>query len=130
MSSSRLGKCREEKPLGKNLELLFCHYLSLISTDAGIIRWLEKVFYCKIFQKTDFNKKKVLAVSFCKAKKNHILPWENYLGRDAAKMCFAHSKICKPGVDENNRFLCLFKMAKSQVLLLDFILTFMQLYRA
>lgn len=67
MSSSRLGKCREKKPLGKDLELIF-HYLSLISIDAGIIRWLGEVFHCKVFQKTTFNKKKVPAVSFCKAK--------------------------------------------------------------
>lgn len=49
------------------------------------------------------------------SRKNHILPWENYLGKDAAKMCFAHSKICKPGVDENNIFLCCLKLAKSQI---------------
>lgn len=77
-------------------------------------------------------RKKVLAVFFAKensSRKNHILPWENYLGKDAAKMCFAHSKICKPGVDENNIFLCCLKLAKSQISLPHFILTFLQLYR-
>lgn len=44
-------------------------------------------------------------------------------------MCFAHSKICKPGVDENNIFLCCLKLAKSQIFLPHFILTFLQLYR-
>lgn len=68
MSSRRVGKCREKKPSGKNLELLFCYYLSLISIDAGIIRWLGEVFHCKLLQKTAFHKEKVLAVSFCKAK--------------------------------------------------------------
>lgn len=68
MNSSRLGKCIEKKPLGKNLELLFCHYPSLISIDAGIIRWLGEVFHCKVLQNSAFNKKKVLSVSFCKAK--------------------------------------------------------------
>lgn len=58
MSSRRLGKCREEKPLGKNLEVLLCHYVSLISIDAGIIRWLGEVFHCNVLQKTALNKKK------------------------------------------------------------------------
>lgn len=93
------------------------------------------MFHCSLLHKTAFNKKQSSSSLFFffskqnSSRKNHILPWENYLGKDAAKMCFAHSKICKPGVDENNRFLCCLKLAKSQIFLHHFILTFFQLYR-
>lgn len=67
MSSNRLRKWKE-KPLGRNLELLFCHYLSLISIDAGIIRWLGEVFHCKVLQKTAFNKEKSSSSFFLQSK--------------------------------------------------------------
>lgn len=68
MSSRRVGKCREKKPSGKNLELLFCYYLSLISIDAGIIRWLGEVFHCKLLQKTAFHKEKSSSSFFLQSK--------------------------------------------------------------
>jgi len=60
-------------------------------------------------------RKKSSSKFFCKVK---FFKEESYstlgklLREGCSKMCFAHSKICKPGVYENNIALCCLKLAK------------------
>lgn len=53
------GEEWRREPLGKNLELLLCHRLSLISMDAEIIRWLGGGSSFNVLHKTAFNEEKI-----------------------------------------------------------------------
>lgn len=52
------------EPLGKNLELLLWHCLSLISMDADIIRWLGVGSSFNVLHKNAFNEEKNKSSSF------------------------------------------------------------------